>query len=182
MQYIAKEKAGFTEIVTSDDCVKQLYLDADADLTLLPSYILTARRYVEQRCNVPLVTKTVTVHLDTFPNYKDKIFLPLITESENVTTIAYIDSNDTSQTITLSDVIFANVPQPNYLIPKTEWPTGAKKVTITYEATAYYDKDSYKSLVLSMVAHQYANRDIVESKFENSLNNAMAPLIIRYNT
>jgi len=182
MQYIAKEKAGFTEIVTSEECVKHLYLDADADLTLLPSYILTARRYVEQRCNVPLVTKTVKVHLDSFPTYKGKIFLPLITESTNKTCITYIDSNNNDQEIDIDDVIFANVPQPNYLIPKTEWPSGAKKVTIVYEATAYYDKNSYKSLVLSMIAHQYANRDIVESKFENSLNNAIAPLILRYNT
>jgi len=180
MQFIAKDKAGFTEIVTSTDCVKQLYLPADANLDLLPHYILTARKWVESYCNIPLVTKTVSVHHDTFPCDREKLFLPLITESEAVTSIAYIDENDAAQTFTVSDTILANIPTPNYLIPKTDWPADAKNIKIVYEATAYYDKDAYKAPVLLLVAHQFENRDIIEDQFSNSLKAILAPLRLKY--
>lgn len=181
MQFKAADKAGFTEIVTTDECVKHLYLDIDADTTLLATYIAAARRYVEKYCNVPLVTKTVTVHYDTFPNYKDKMFLPLITEESNITSLSYIDEDNATQTISTANIILANIPNPNYIIPKEEWPSAAKNIKITYEATAYHEKSAYKSAVLLLVGHQFQNRDIIESKFENSLVNILKPLRLLYN-
>lgn len=180
MQYIAKDKAGFTEIITTDDCEKHLYLPDDADLTLLPHYILTARRWIENYCNVPLVTKTVNVHHDTFPINREKLLLPLITEESAVASISYYDEDDAAQTFTVSDTILANIPVPNYLIPKKDWPAGAKNVKITYEATAYYDRNAFKSPVLLLVAHQFENRDIIEDKFSNSLRSILAPLRLKY--
>lgn len=176
MQYIAKDKAGFTEIVTTSDCKKHLYLNDCDDLSILQKYIVTARRWVENYCNVPLVTKTVTVHHDTFPNHREKLYLPLITEENAVTSIQYYDKDDQAQTFAVADTILANIPLPNYLLPKKDWPVGAKNVKITYEATAYYDRNAFKSPVLLLVAHQFENRDIIEDKFSNTLRSILAPL------
>ena len=57
MQYQGRDKSGYTELVTTAECVSHLYLPADADTTLMTAYILTARRWVEQYCGLPLIKK-----------------------------------------------------------------------------------------------------------------------------
>ena len=178
MQYRAKDKSGFTEIVTTDDCKKQLYLPEDADLTLLPHYIKTARKWVENHCNVALVTKEISVHHESFPIGKGKLMIPIMTESENIISLSYVDDMNAEQTIDIDDLIFCNIPNPNYILPKENWPYG-KNITIEYEANAIHHKDDYKAPVLLLVGHQFLNREIIEEKFENSLKNILQPL--RYN-
>ena len=180
MQYQGRDKSGYTELVTTAECVSHLYLPADADTTLMTAYILTARRWVEQYCGLPLIKKNVTVHYDTFPQNKESILLPLITESADIIEITYIDTDNVEQTIDGGDVILANIPNPNYIIPLEDWPLEARNVNICYVATAYYDAAALKPAIMLMVAHIYENREIVETKFTNSLKNLLAPYRKRY--
>jgi uncharacterized phiE125 gp8 family phage protein len=174
MQYQARDVAGFTELVTVDECKSHLYLPDDADTTLLAAYILTARRWVEQYCALPLIEKTVTVHYEEFPTGKISLLLPLCTEEADITSLTYTDVDNENQTILPADTILANIPNPNYLIPIADWPTGARNINITYTATAYYDKAALKPAIMLMVAHIYENREVVETKFNNSLRNLLS--------
>ena len=174
MQYQARDKANFTELVTVNECKSHLYLPDDADTTLMSAYIFTARRWIEQYCALPLIEKTVTLHYETFPTGKLSMLLPLCTEAADITSLTYTDENNADQTISVNDTILANIPNPNYIIPLEDWPTGARNITITYTATAYYDKAALKPAIMLLVAHMYENREIVENKFSNSLKNLLS--------
>lgn len=174
MQYQARDKSGFTELVTVAECKSHLYLPDDADTTLLGAYILTARRWVEQYCALPLIEKSVTVHYETFPAGKASLLLPLCTEIGDITTLTYTDADNAEQDIATDAVILANIPNPNYIIPLQDWPTGARNINICYTATAYYDRAALKPAIMLLVAHMYENREIVENKFSNSLKNLLS--------
>lgn len=174
MQYQARDVSGFLELVTVNECKAQLYLPDDADTTLLSAYILTARRWVEQYCAVPLIEKNVTVHYETFPEGKVSMLLPLCTEESDILSLTYTDEYNAKQEISPADVILANIPNPNYIIPLEDWPTGARNINIYYTASEYYDKAALKPAILLLVAHLYENREVVESKFSNSLRNLLS--------
>ncbi|HMU05109.1 MAG TPA: head-tail connector protein, partial [Saprospiraceae bacterium] len=106
---------------------------------------------------------------------------PLATESNNVTSIAYLTTEGDAATIDISNLVLCNIATPPYIKPKvTEWPTTGSNIIITYTATQHYDYDIYKPAIMMLVAHLAENREIVESKFENSLTNLLSPLRVMY--
>lgn len=182
MQYTAKDKTGFTEIVTAANVIQHCYLPSDADTAQLGVFIKTARRWIERHCGVALVAKIVNVSYRAFPiDGLGPLFLPLATEEENVTEVTYMDTLGETITMDIDNIVLCNIPSPNYITPKvTAWPTAGSNIIITYEATQYYDYDIYKAPLMMLVAHMYENREIVEHKFSNSLNNLLAPLRVLY--
>lgn len=177
MQYTAKDVDDYTEIVTSAEVIQHCYLPSDASTPQLELWIKSARKWVEKHCGVALVAKTVVV---SYRGFEDTMYLPFATESTEITTLTYLDSNGDSASVNKADVVLYNIPTPAYILPKTTWPTSGSNIVITYTATQYYDYDIYKPAIMMLVAHLAENREIVESKFENSLINLLAPLRHKY--
>ena len=182
MQYTSKDKSGYTEIITPAQVIQHCYLPSDAETTQLDVFIKSARRWIERHCSVALVAKDVQVSYRAFPaDGLGPIFLPLATESAQITSMTYLDTEGTTTTIDLANIVLCNIPSPPYITPKTTaWPTSGSNLIITYEATQHYDYDIYKPALMMLVAHMYENREIVESKFSNSLTHLLAPLRVVY--
>lgn len=173
MQYKAIDNVG--EIVTPAEVIEHCYLPNDTSTAQLNLWIKTARRWVENHCSVALVTKTVTV---SYREFSIPMFLPFATSETNVTSMTYTDNN--GDTVELTDVILYNIPTPAYVMPLTTWPTYGTNIKIVYTATQTHDYEIYKPAIMMLVAHLAENREIVESKFENSLANLLAPLRKKY--
>lgn len=182
MQYIAKDNAGYTEIVTPAEVIAHCYLPSDASTSQLNVWIKTARRWVERHCSIALVAKTVQVSYKNFPSSGlGPLFLPLATESAAITSMTYLSTDGVTTTIDAENIVLCNIATPPYITPKvTAWPTSGSNIIITYTATQHYDYDIYKPAIMMLVAHLAENREIVESKFSNSLTNLLAPLRVVY--
>jgi hypothetical protein len=181
MQYIAKDNTGYTEIVTPAEIITHCYLPSDASTSQINVWIKAARRWVERYCSVALVAKTVQVSYKNFPSGLGPLFLPMATECNRITSLSYLSSTGDTETIDLDNIVLCNIATPPYITPRiTEWPTSGSNIIITYTATQHYDYEIYKPAIMMLVAHLAENREIVESKFTNSLTNLLAPLRVVY--
>jgi uncharacterized phiE125 gp8 family phage protein len=160
MSYTISDKSGFTEVLTRDLAKLQVKnIPDDIENDILDVYIKSARIEIEQLSERVLVEKTVKVQFDEFTH---RMKLPVPTESGNIESLDYEDSEGQSQSIALDDIYLANVPQPNYIEPKTDsWPSDGKRIVITYTATVdEMAKDGLMSAVLLLIGYYYQNRSV----------------------
>tara|TARA_R100001086_G_scaffold176465_1_gene97394 strand:+ start:692 stop:1249 length:558 start_codon:yes stop_codon:yes gene_type:complete len=176
MGYQAKDVDGFTELVDITLAKKQCKeLPQDIEDDLLQKYIVGARKAVERKSEKVLVDKSVEVYVDAFPSENGKIYLPFPTEEAEIIQIDYEDFNGNALQIDGADVYLANIPQPNFIEPKTDnWPTDAKRIVISYVASAHDDDvDALLPAVLLAITHFYMNRGIVEISSNTNIMNVI---------
>ena len=126
-----------SEPVTIEEVTRHLRVDeVVSDYELLEAYITMARTSIEEYLRWQLLTATWKLSLDRFPNLIRVPRPPL----QSVTTIEYIDTQDTLQTLDAAEYQVDSASQPGRIMVargKT-WPTVAhatfNAVQITYQA------------------------------------------------
>ena len=136
-RYTAQTIAPTAEPISLAQAKRQLRVDGTDDDTFIAGLITAARSYVENYCSSQLVVATYQQKLDKFP-CGDTISLnypPLI----DVTSITYVDSNGTTQTLatTVYSVLTTEKPGKIKLKYGQSWPSIRSQpdaVTITFRA------------------------------------------------
>ena len=127
------------EPITLSDAKEHLRVDYSDHDTLITALITVARRHVEQRLWRALITQSLTLTLRRFPTNGEPIRLPG-GSVQSITSIAYVDANGDSQSLTLPDDIQTDlVSEPALIKPayNTLWPGTRCQyagVTIVYVA------------------------------------------------
>lgn len=155
-----------SEPISSSEAKLHLRVDHSSDDTLIGVLIKAAREIVESHTNRSLITQTRVIKLDNFPCF-DTIRLthgPV----QSVTSIAYSDEDDASQTLSSSlywTDLDSNIPR---IVVKNSWPGTYDKpnaVTITY-VSGYGDDSTdvpapLRQAMLLILSHLYENRSNV---------------------
>lgn len=111
--------------------------DGSHDL-MLGNLIAAATQVFERQTNTAIITRTLKVSLDGFPDTPDAIYLPM-PPSIAVTKVEYLDDTGTMQTLDPSLYHTDTDHQPARVTPAHDeaWPTTRKllgAVTVTYTA------------------------------------------------
>lgn len=126
-----------TEPITVADAKDQCnILTTDYDLKI-SKWIKSAREWVEGYTGRALITQTITYKLEDFP-FDDELYLPR-PPLVSVSSVQYIDTSGSTQTLSSSNYTVDTVAQPGRIIPtyNTQWPSVQSidnAVTITYVA------------------------------------------------
>jgi uncharacterized phiE125 gp8 family phage protein len=152
--------------VTIAECKSNLRVQHAADDTLIDSLIAAATDYVSApngAINKSLVTESWAL---TMPSVSGDIDLP-ITPVQSITTIQYWDTDNVTQTLTVSDFTLTSDEDHATLSPKTgtTWPSTYVRddaVTITF-STGFGDDGSdvpasIRHAIILIVSHWYENR------------------------
>lgn len=134
------------------------------DDTLLTSLLTAATAKTENRTGTRLITQTLELYLDSFPGTVGEIFLPGPVAS--ITSVKYIDTDGTEQTMDSADYKLDAVSNPARLVPafEEEWPETREQVNAVVvrfvTGTAKADcPEMVKTYIKACVAWQYDNRD-----------------------
>ncbi len=165
--------------VTLDEMKDHLRITHTDDDQYINALCLAATSWAEKFQNRTYVKRPRTMVLDKFPTVIRPKYPPLI----SVTSIVYIDTNGTSQTLAASEYRVDTVTEPGRITEAYEvtWPdirdlTNA--VTITYVAgygTEAKVPDEVKHAIKLMVGHLYEHREAVS---EIDMN--MVPLSVKH--
>lgn len=155
---------------TYTDNIADSNLGAEAPSTnttgdpLLSILIKSARQYAELLLGRKLITQTVDLYLDSFPEWGIEI-MPL----QSVTSITYADTTDTQQTVDADDYIVDSSSIPARITPGdgVTWPSTMNKVNAVRirfiagygDATAV--PQCIKHWMLMRVKQLYDQRDMV---------------------
>ena len=164
-----------SEPITTAEAKTHCRVDHTADDTYIDTLIATARRWCEDYRNTTAFTTTWTLKLDCFPS-RDSYYGSLDTGRidlprppvASVTSVAYIDDNGDSQTVSASDYTLDNsgtlrasiYPAYGVTWPSTRAQRGA--VTVVYvagAATTGAIPATFKQAVKLLVGHWYENRE-----------------------
>ena len=164
-----------SEPITTAEAKSHCRVDHTADDTYIDTLIATARRWCEDYRNTTAFTTTWTLKLDCFPSRDSyygsletgRIDLPMPPVA-SVTSVAYIDDNGDSQTVSASDYTLDNsgtlrasiYPAHGVTWPSTRAQRGA--VTVVYVAGAAATgaiPPTFKHAVKLLVGHWYENRE-----------------------
>lgn len=164
------------EPITPEDAQAHLRVDADDDLALIQTLIVTAREYVETYTRRALLTQTWDLALDSFcdPLYRcedGSLRLPKAPVA-SITSITYIDGAGVSQTWSTDDWD-ADLPSgpkamrariyPAYeeSYPSTRSQPNAVTIRFVagYGATGEFVPASLRSAMLLLIGHWYAIRE-----------------------
>ena len=153
------------EPVTVDDLRQQCRIDSQEEDTLLRSFITAAREMVETDTRRALITQTWELKFDAFPcDVIEVRRCPLI----SVSSIAYVDTNGTSQTLasTVYSVDANSEPGRITLAYQQTWTTtrtqdNAVTMTFTagYGAAATSVPERAKLAIRLLAAHWFNNRE-----------------------
>lgn len=89
-----------SEPITAAEVEQSLALTSGWDAETIAIYIAAARIQVEKDTNRSIITQTLTMKLDKWPE-KDTIHLPFGSVA-SVSSVKYFDTNDTQQTLVLN--------------------------------------------------------------------------------
>lgn len=154
-----------TEPVTVAELGLQSRIDEVVENPLFDSYIKAAREMVETDLSRALITQTWSLKLDAFPDDAIQIRrCPLI----SVSSIAYLDTNGASQTLSSSVYVVNNHGEPGLvtLAYGQTWPTtydqnGAVTITFTagYGSYPVSVPERAKQAIRLLAAHWIENRE-----------------------
>lgn len=152
------------EPVSVDDFQAHSHIDASDGTELLTQYLLAAQAFVENECKTALTTRTATLYMDCFPDWEVELRMPPLV---SVTSIAYLDTNGDSTTLSSSLYRVDATSKPGRITPVYGgvWPvtqTTTNAVTIT--ATVGYSSASLvpecaKQAIRLMAGLMYENRE-----------------------
>lgn len=157
------------EPVTLDEAKQQCYIPtSDTDTTmeaLLDSIITAARSYGENRTWRTLVDSTLELRMDSFPDGVIELPRPPLVA---ITSVKYLDSNGTEQTLAASKYTVDTNSTPGRIEPTESWPSTKDvidAVRIRYKAGYGDDSGSstapedVKIALKMLVKFMYDNRD-----------------------
>lgn len=154
------------EPVTLTEAKLHLRVDHSTDDTLITSLIVAARQYVEDVTWRALVTQTLEVTLDDWPD-GEMLVLPR-PPLASVTSVKYVDSDGTETTWAAGNyqVVTQGTPGRLVLAYGVSWPSvtlrAANGITVRYVAgygLAAAVPDLLKTAIKLMVGHWYENRE-----------------------
>lgn len=122
------------EPLDASDVADHIRAGDDASVrNLINDYLLVAREWVENEVQISLGQRTWTLYLDCFPCWEIELRLPPV---QSVTSIAYLDTDNTSQTLSASLYRVDTDGKPGRIVPVYGqiWPytyPTTKAVTIT---------------------------------------------------
>lgn len=136
--------------------------------TLIEAYLKAAITHVESKCGVALITRTLRMLRDAFPERGRAIKLPNVPVTA-VTLVEYADADGVTQTLAGSAYELAGGTVSAELSPVADaWPVtqkGRRQVAITYTAgygaTAADVPPDIKSAILLLTEHWYQHRSAV---------------------
>lgn len=183
MAEATQTSAPATEPVTLEECKSQLRLQVSDDDPLILSYIAAARSYVEAIVGQQLVTATWEWKTDGF----QPLFLLPHSPLQSVTSITYIDTGGTTQTLATSvyQTDTASVPGRIMVAQGQAWPAVQSgtfnTVTITYVAghgAQGVVPENFKQAIRLLVAHQDRERTpvlvgLASKELEYSVNSLL---------
>jgi len=149
------------EPVTLAEARLHLRVTSTAEDTKITGLIAAARQSVERWCNRGLITQTVRLRLDAFPD--GCIRLPW-GKAASITGVTYVDTDGSTQTLTgyqsdLDAVPARLAPAYNENWPQTREVLGA--VNVTYVVGAASVSADIHSAMLLMIGDMYASREAV---------------------
>lgn len=158
------------EPVTVAEAKAQRRFTSSSEDDLFAQYIAAARLMVEEATGRTFYQTTRALHLDRFPT-RGVILLPyrpLIA----VSSVAYLDTDGASQTVSASDYVVDSASRPPRICPAagSAWPSTYDQpaaVTVTYtcgyavadSATLEAERARGRQAVLLLVAHWHQNRE-----------------------
>lgn len=164
------------EPVTLEDFKAHARVDYDDQDTVITNQITAARLYCEEYLQRSFITTTWALTMDAFP-CDDEIELQRANLIA-VSSITYVDTNGTTQTLSSSNYRVDAYGEPpriepayGYYWPMTRNVSNAVTVTFTagYGATAASVPQSIKQAILLLANHWYENREPVSQQ-------SMAPI------
>jgi len=179
-----------SEIITDDDAAEFMRAEfSTLETTLIESLIKTARLMCEEYLFRRIGVQTIELRDKGFPANNAPIILPAPLIS--VTSIKYMDGNNTEQTLAPSEYIVSD-SAPGQIIPINSWPETSKasdSLRVVFR-TGYSDPgespmlsetlpETIKTALLMQVADMYENR---EAQVERplSLNPTLERLLAPY--
>ena len=162
------------EPVTVEELRDHLRVSTTDDDLLIENIGKAAREYAETFTRRQLMLATYTLHMDGWPAGDDPIVLPR-PPLLSVTSVGYVDTDGTSQTVSTSVYTTDTVSDPGrvYLSYDQAWPTDTrtqrKAVNVVY--TAGYSSgstlatqrdavpDAFKSAILILAGDLYEHRE-----------------------
>jgi len=156
-----------TEPITLVEAKDHLRVDFSDEDGYIDTLIVTSREYCEEYCNRVFITQTWRQNLDLFPNVIQLKVNPII----SLTSLKYIDTNETQQTITdnadnfqkdfLSDVGSLHEGLVNGFPSVGNTINPIEIITVCGYGSASDVPDKIKHAIKLMVSHLYENRDSV---------------------
>lgn len=150
--------------VTQAEAKAHLRVDGTDEDDLIDALVLAATSAVEEATGRALVTQTWDYAVS---QPSGKVMLPLHPVA-SVSTLAYYDTDDNSQTLTVSDYYLFKGPDKAWLEPKdnVDWPemkdrADALTVTFTAGQAVASVPQALKQAILLLVAHWFENREAV---------------------
>lgn len=165
-----------SEPITWAECKVHLKLDDDTEQAYVETLIAAAREYVEAQLGRALYTQTWTLKLDGFRDdgqvVKDGIITIPNPPLASVSSITYVDTNGTTQTLSASSYTVNTQADPGriYEAYSYVWPDTRDTedcVTITYVAgwsTVATIPKTIKQAMLMLVLHWFGVRQPVTEK------------------
>ena len=150
--------------VTQAEAKAHLRVDGSDEDSLIDALVLAATSAVEEETGRALVTQTWDYAVS---QPSGKVMLP-VHPVASVSTLAYYDTDDAPQTLTVSDYYLFKGPDKAWLEPKdnVDWPEMKDRpdaLTVTFvagQAVAAVPQ-ALKQAILLLVAHWYENREAV---------------------
>ena len=158
-----------SETVVVSDVKAHLNVETTDDDTLIGLYRTAAREAAEAETKLDLIPKTVVMYLNDFPAGSTPIELLDHAPMRTITSIVYLDSDGTAQTLSTGDYKIDIYSEPPRIYPdySTSWPSvypytaSYSNVTVTYGSgytTATIPSQAVEAIKL-MVGSMYENRE-----------------------
>jgi len=158
--YLSVTTGPTEEPVSVDDCKQYLRVDYNDEDSLIANWITTAREMVERDSARALLTQTLTLRMDSFPDRT--IYLKRL-PVQSVSSVQYVDTGGTTTTLSSSSYVtdLTTEPariQPAYglIWPFTRYQSNAVTVTFIagYSSVATVPEIA-KQLIKVMVCHWF---------------------------
>lgn len=157
-----KGAAEFEPLQASEMLLPLMLDETPENESIIAGYIPVAREWIEHEITSSIVQRTTTVYLDEFPCGDIEIRLPPL---QSITSITYLDTNGTSQTLSSSLYRVDATSKPGRIMPEygETWPdTYSVNKAITIVAIT-----GPTSATLVPHAAKQALRILVKSMFDN---------------
>lgn len=162
------------EPITVAEALQHCRADSNNEEAWFESIIATAREWVEDHCNVTLLTTTWQMSLDAFPVRcqapaldRERIALPRC-PVQSVSSITYVDEDGTTQTVSAADYSLDNASNIEASVGPVydgEWPDTRDQrnaVVVTYVAghtLAANVPQAFRHAIRLLVGHWNENRE-----------------------
>jgi len=163
MSSVVVVTAPSVEPITLTQAKVHLRVDDDSSDDLITALIVAARQYAEKYTNRAFITQTLRAYFDNFTPVI-RLPRPLL---QSVTSVKYIDTNGTEQTVSSSLYKVDVASQPSRVVPVfgEVWPSARYEINAVYvEYVAGYGvaaavPDDIKQAMYLHIGHMFENRE-----------------------